>query len=134
MPVGAYGGKKEILSRVSPLGPVYQAGTSPGNPVAMASGIATLKNAARYETLRPTHRLRHETRHRAIGTGHPKPASRTSFPQIGSMWTFFFNAEPVTNLTIASKSDTAASPNSSSACSTAASIWRAASTRRTSSR
>ena len=42
MPVGAFGGKKEIMAHISPLGPVYQAGTLSGNPVAMASGLATL--------------------------------------------------------------------------------------------
>jgi glutamate-1-semialdehyde 2,1-aminomutase len=43
MPVGAFGGKREIMSRISPLGPVYQAGTLSGNPIAMAAGLKTLE-------------------------------------------------------------------------------------------
>lgn len=106
MPVGAYGGKKEILSKVSPLGPVYQAGTLSGNPVAMASGIATLK------TLRDTKPYDQLNAYAVkLAAGLSELAKQAGIPhvvpQIGSMWTFFFNPEPVTNLTIASKSDTA---------------------------
>ena len=46
MPVGAYGGRREVMQLVAPLGPVYQAGTLSGNPLAMAAGIATLKQLA----------------------------------------------------------------------------------------
>jgi glutamate-1-semialdehyde 2,1-aminomutase len=106
MPVGAYGGKKEILSKVSPLGPVYQAGTLSGNPVAMASGIATLT------TLRDTKPYAQLNAYAVkLAAGLSDLAKEAGIPhvvpQIGSMWTFFFNPEPVTNLTIASKSDTA---------------------------
>jgi glutamate-1-semialdehyde 2,1-aminomutase len=106
MPVGAYGGKKEILSQVSPLGPVYQAGTLSGNPVAMASGIATLK------TLRQTNpyqRLADLTANLAGGLSRLAQAAGIphTCPHLGSMWTLFFAAEPVTNLTTALKSDTA---------------------------
>jgi glutamate-1-semialdehyde 2,1-aminomutase len=106
MPVGAYGGKKEILSKVSPLGPVYQAGTLSGNPVAMASGIATLK------TLRDTKPYAQlEAYTTRLASGLSELAKQAGIPHvcphIGSMWTFFFNPDPVMNLTIASKSDTA---------------------------
>ena len=47
LPVGAYGGKKEIMDSISPVGPVYQAGTLSGNPVAMTAGIATMRNTKR---------------------------------------------------------------------------------------
>ncbi len=106
MPVGAYGGKREILSKVSPLGPVYQAGTLSGNPVAMASGIATLttlRNTKPYPQLAAyTAKLAAGLSDLATQAGIPHVV-----PHIGSMWTFFFNPEPVTNLATASNSDTA---------------------------
>jgi len=106
MPVGAYGGKKEILAKVSPLGPVYQAGTLSGNPVAMASGIATLT------TLRDTQPYAQLNAYATkLAAGLSDLATKANIPhicpQIGSMWTFFFNPGPVTNLIEASKSDTA---------------------------
>ena len=106
MPVGAYGGRKDILSKVSPLGPVYQAGTLSGNPVAMASGIATLT------TLRETNPYPQLNDYATkLASGLCELATQAGIPhvcpQIGSMWTFFFNPEPVTNLTTASRSDTA---------------------------
>ncbi|MFO0919969.1 MAG: glutamate-1-semialdehyde 2,1-aminomutase [Planctomycetaceae bacterium] len=106
MPVGAYGGRKDILSQVSPLGPVYQAGTLSGNPVAMACGIATLKilrDEKPYQRLQDyADRLAKALSHLASSAGIPH-----SLPHIGSMWTLFFNPEPVTNLAEATRSDTA---------------------------
>ncbi|MFO1041147.1 MAG: glutamate-1-semialdehyde 2,1-aminomutase [Planctomycetaceae bacterium] len=105
LPVGAYGGRRDIMSVVSPLGPVYQAGTLSGNPVAMASGIATLKTL---KGTNPYPRLEQVTGEltsklsklaTAAGLDH-------TVPQVGSMFTLFFNPEIVSNYTIAVKSDT----------------------------
>lgn len=106
MPVGAYGGRADLMRLVAPEGPVYQAGTLAGNPVAMAAGFATLRQTERpgfYEALeRRTARLvagigdaarRHGV---AITTGHA-----------GSLWGVYFTAGPVRNFAEAKRSDTA---------------------------
>ena len=107
LPVGAYGGRADIMNVVSPVGPVYQAGTLSGNPVAMASGIATLK---RLKESNPYPQL--ESMTKSLVTGLSKLATKAgiphTIPQVGSMFTFFFNPSVVTNLEIASKSDTKA--------------------------
>jgi glutamate-1-semialdehyde 2,1-aminomutase len=107
MPVGAYGGRAEIMNVVSPLGPVYQAGTLSGNPVAMASGIATLKTL---KESNPYPKLESITQ--TLVQGLSKIATEAgiphTIPRVGSMFTLFFNPEPVTNLATASKSDTKA--------------------------
>jgi glutamate-1-semialdehyde 2,1-aminomutase len=105
LPVGAYGGRADIMRIVSPLGPVYQAGTLSGNPVAMASGLATLKilrETNPYPKLEEwTRRLTKGLSARAAAAGLPH-----SVPQIGSMFTLFFNPEVVTNFSTAVNSDT----------------------------
>lgn len=105
MPVGAYGGRKDVMSRISPLGPVYQAGTLSGNPVAMACGIATLtalKETNPYPHLaQETARLVAGLQQAAADAGLPHSAS-----QVGSMFTLFFTDEIVTNYKQASTSDT----------------------------
>ena len=105
LPVGAYGGRRDIMSVVSPLGPVYQAGTLSGNPVAMASGIATLKTL---KGTNPYPRLEQVTGE--LTSKLSKLATTAGLdhtvPQVGSMFTLFFNPEIVTNYTIAVKSDT----------------------------
>ena len=92
---------------VSPLGPVYQAGTLSGNPVAMASGIATLKVL---KESNPYPRLDSLTQ--TLVQGLAKIAVdagiANTIPRVGSMFTLFFNPDTVTNLTTASKSDTKA--------------------------
>ena len=104
LPVGAYGGRAEIMNVVSPVGPVYQAVTPSGNPVAMASGIATL---TRLKESNPYPQLESITT--SLVTGLSKLATDAgiphTIPQVGSMFTFFFNPHVVTNLEIASKSD-----------------------------
>ena len=107
LPVGAYGGRSDIMSVVSPLGPVYQAGTLSGNPVAMASGIATLK------TLKESNPYPHlESLTRKLTTGLSELARKAGIahtvPRVGSMFTFFFNPATITNLGTASNSDTKA--------------------------
>jgi glutamate-1-semialdehyde 2,1-aminomutase len=106
MPVGAYGGRKDVMQNVSPVGPVYQAGTLSGNPVAMACGIATLrtlKSESPYPRLaQRTERLCASLVQAAQQAGLPH-----SCAQVGSMFTFFFNRERVTDYETAKRSDTA---------------------------
>lgn len=105
MPVGAYGGKAEILRKVSPVGPVYQAGTLSGNPVAMAAGIAMLtmlKQRNPYPRLAElTQRLAEGLSTRATAAGIPHTC-----PHVGSMVTLFFGPDPVVDLQTATHSDT----------------------------
>jgi glutamate-1-semialdehyde 2,1-aminomutase len=106
LPVGAYGGKKEIMDSVSPLGKVYQAGTLSGNPLAMAAGLAMLKylkqNPKLYQQLdRNTNTLAEEIR----GQCREKGLNYT-VNQIGSMFTVFFTGQRVIDLDSAKSSDT----------------------------
>lgn len=105
MPVGAYGGKAEILRKVSPVGPVYQAGTLSGNPVAMAAGIAMLtmlKQRNPYPRLAElTQQLAEGLSTRATAAGIPHTC-----PHVGSMVTLFFGPDPVVDLQTATHSDT----------------------------
>ncbi len=101
-PVGAYGGRADIMKQVMPAGPVFQAGTLSGNPVAMAAGVATLrelKENSPYEYLeRITKRLCDGLAAAAKEAKIPHQLNR-----VGSMWTFFFTGEPVTDLDSAKK-------------------------------
>ena len=104
-PVGAYGGRADIMKKIMPAGPVFQAGTLSGNPVAMAAGIATLKvlqEQSPYAALdQATKQLCDGLREAAAAAGIPHTINR-----VGSMWTLFFAAYPVTDLDSASKCDT----------------------------
>jgi glutamate-1-semialdehyde 2,1-aminomutase len=105
-PVGAYGGRADIMKKVMPAGPVFQAGTLSGNPVAMAAGIATLRELkenppyARLEQL--SRELEDGLRAAATEAGVPH-----QFNRVGSMWTLFFTGTPVVDLDTAKTSDTA---------------------------
>ena len=106
MPVGAYGGRADVMNSISPLGPVYQAGTLSGNPVAMACGIATLK------VLRETNpypQLEETTARLVRGLDEAATAAGVphSVAQIGSMFTLFFNPERVTSYGVSARNDTA---------------------------
>jgi glutamate-1-semialdehyde 2,1-aminomutase len=105
-PVGAYGGRADIMKKVMPAGPVFQAGTLSGNPVAMAAGIATLQEL---RDRPPYDRL--EALGRRLADGLSEAARAAGLPhqlaRCGSMWTLFFNAEPVVDYDTARKSDTA---------------------------
>jgi glutamate-1-semialdehyde 2,1-aminomutase len=109
LPVGVFGGKRVFMDLLAPLGPVYQAGTLSGNPLAMAAGIATLNylqtNAAKiYPQLEATTKaLTEAVAAEAASAGVPLTLNRA-----GSMWTWFFTAGPVTDYTRAAQSDTAA--------------------------
>ena len=103
LPVAAYGGRRELMERIAPSGPVYQAGTLSGNPLAMAAGIATLT------ALTPELHRRIEKRTVALVKGLQKIANELAVPFTadcaGSMWGFFFSSTPVRNFTMAKASD-----------------------------
>jgi glutamate-1-semialdehyde 2,1-aminomutase len=105
LPVGAYGGNNAIMNMVAPQGPMYQAGTLSGNPLAMAAGIAMLKEIRKpgtYEQLEETSaKLAEGLGKAAHGAGVPVQINR-----VGSMFTVFFTKEPVTEFQSASASDT----------------------------
>jgi glutamate-1-semialdehyde 2,1-aminomutase len=104
LPVGAYGGRKDIMQLVAPAGPMYQAGTLSGNPLAMAAGIKTLEILRRpgsYEHLqRITERLVRGLLVAGEEAGHPMCGG-----SIGGMFGFFFNEGPVDNFADAARSD-----------------------------
>ncbi len=106
MPVGAYGGRADLMRLIAPEGPVYQAGTLSGNPVAMAAGLATLGETSRpgfYETL--------EERTARLVAGIGDAARRHGVPvtvgHAGSLWGVYFTAGPVRDFAQAQRSDTA---------------------------
>lgn len=107
MPVGAYGGKKEIIDFVSPLGPVYQAGTLSGNPIAMTAGLAMLRflnsHPETYSYLdNITYGISAGIKGNLVKLGLPYTIN-----QIGSMFSLFFTSENVVNFETAKTSDTA---------------------------
>jgi glutamate-1-semialdehyde 2,1-aminomutase len=109
LPVGVFGGKRIFLDLVSPLGPVYQAGTLSGNPLAMAAGIATISYLQEHAA---EVYARLEAASRAVAEGVAQEAARAKVPvttnRVGAMWTWFFTGGPVTNYDQAARSDTAA--------------------------
>ncbi len=106
LPIGAYGGKKEIMQMVAPSGPMYQAGTFSGNPLAMAAGIAMLSmlktDPSIYTTL--------EKRSAQLENGIAEIGKRLQLPlsqnRVGSMFTLFFTSETVKDYESAKTSDT----------------------------
>lgn len=105
LPVAAYGGRADLMELVAPAGPVYQAGTLSGNPLAMAAGYATISLLTR-----GLH-ARIEARTAVLVRGLTEIAARRGVPfsaqHAGSMWGFFFRAEPVRSFADARTSDTA---------------------------
>ena len=106
MPVGAFGGRTEIMDKLSPDGPVYQAGTLSGNPVAMAAGLASLEQIVEDEDLY----LRLEKKAKRLVEGLKEAAGASGIAlqvsAVGSMFGFFFNENPVKNFDDALKSNT----------------------------
>jgi glutamate-1-semialdehyde 2,1-aminomutase len=107
MPVGAYGGKKEIMEFVSPAGPVYQAGTLSGNPIAMTAGLTMLKHLNTHSEVYS--RLKEIGMQIASGMSSINERLGVDFTinQIGSMYSLFFTGEDVTDFESAKTSDTA---------------------------
>ncbi len=106
LPVGAYGGRREIMEHVAPVGPVYQAGTLSGNPVAMAAGIATLKELGKpgvYEKVE----LKAKTLASGLRAAAEKAGVKVSINQSASLLTVFFTDKPVDSYAAAMSSDTA---------------------------
>jgi glutamate-1-semialdehyde 2,1-aminomutase len=105
LPVGAYGGKASLMDWVAPAGPVYQAGTLSGNPLAVAAGLKTLEILRRpgtYEQL--------EVIAEKLASGLAAAVAKAGVPltvnRVGSMFTCFFSSDPVTDYASAKKSDT----------------------------
>jgi glutamate-1-semialdehyde 2,1-aminomutase len=108
LPCGAFGGRAEIMNMLAPLGPVYQAGTLSGNPLAMAAGLSTLDFLAKntdavYGQL--------EMASRAVAEGVSAVLAEAGVGvttnRVGAMWTWFFTGEPVVDFATAATSDTA---------------------------
>jgi glutamate-1-semialdehyde 2,1-aminomutase len=109
LPVGVFGGRSKIMDKLAPLGPVYQAGTLSGNPLAMAAGKATLdylraNGGEVYAQLEATSK--------AVAEGVAAEAHAADIQvttnRVGAMWTWFFTSRPVTDYESAARSDTAA--------------------------
>jgi glutamate-1-semialdehyde 2,1-aminomutase len=110
LPVGAYGGRREIMDLVAPTGPVYQAGTLSGNPLAMAAGLATLRATGEpgfYERLEELGRRWRQGMNEAASAGGVPFAIN----QVGSMASIFFTGGPVTDFATAASSDIEAFKN-----------------------
>ena len=105
MPVGAYGGRAEIMNSISPDGPVYQAGTLSGNPLAMACGLATLKVLREQD---PYPQLEEMTSRLVDGldTAATDAGLDHVVARVGSMFTLFFNPEPVTSYDVSARNAT----------------------------
>ncbi|MCA2969376.1 MAG: glutamate-1-semialdehyde 2,1-aminomutase [Acidobacteriaceae bacterium] len=100
LPIGAYGGRRDVMSKVAPVGPIYQAGTLSGNPLAVSAGLAMLRHIKAHPEIYPylekiTARL----------CENPPPGVTVN--RVGSMFTMFFTETPVTDYETAKTSDTA---------------------------
>lgn len=109
LPVGVFGGKQRYMDMLAPLGPVYQAGTLSGNPLAMAAGIATVRYLQEHQDgIYPL--LERTTK--AVADGVAAEADKAGVAlttnRVGAMWTWFFTTGPVRNYDQAAKSDTTA--------------------------
>jgi glutamate-1-semialdehyde 2,1-aminomutase len=107
LPVGAYGGPSEIMNLVAPLGPMYQAGTLSGNPLAMAAGCAMLKQLREHkqEIYPQLDKLSGELVE-GVAAAAKDEGMKLTHNRVGSMFTWFFTPEPVTDWDSASKSNT----------------------------
>lgn len=104
LPVGAFGGRAEIMERLSPEGPVYQAGTLSGNPLAMAAGLAQLREFERIDGWKLLEAQGQEFEKATRETLRDLKA-RCAFHRVGSMFCLFFTPDPVVDLASAKRSD-----------------------------
>jgi glutamate-1-semialdehyde 2,1-aminomutase len=106
LPVGAYGGRRDLMAKIAPEGPIYQAGTLSGNPLAVAAGIACLKELAKPGTYAKLEQLS-----ATLADGIRAAAKEAQVPitlnRVGSMWTVFFTGEKVFDYASAKKADAA---------------------------
>jgi glutamate-1-semialdehyde 2,1-aminomutase len=100
LPLAAYGGRADIMSQVAPVGPIYQAGTLSGNPMAVAAGIAVLKHLMR-------HPEAYDILERRAAQLTANPPHGLTVNRAGSMFTFFFTDQPVTDWESAKRADVA---------------------------
>ena len=108
LPVGAYGGSHEIMNMVAPLGPVYQAGTLSGNPVAMAAGYATVSHLRDHKDIYAKLDKTAAEVVSGVAAAANDAGVTLSHNRVGSMFTWFFTKGPVTDWDSAAKSDTEA--------------------------
>jgi glutamate-1-semialdehyde 2,1-aminomutase len=104
LPVGAYGGSRDIMNNIAPAGPIYQAGTLSGNPLSMTAGLVTLRrlrDRSVYDRLETSSRKLCE----GLASVAEEAGVKTVTNRVGSMWTGFFTAEPVVNWDTANKCD-----------------------------
>jgi glutamate-1-semialdehyde 2,1-aminomutase len=104
LPVGAFGGRAEIMDRLSPDGPVYQAGTLSGNPLAMAAGLAQLRELERTNGWKLLEELGAQFE-RGVRDALQKSKVEATFHRIGSMFCLFFARSPIVDLASARRSD-----------------------------
>lgn len=107
LPVGAYGGRQEIMELIAPSGPVYQAGTLSGNPLAMAAGLTTLRATAEPDFYERLEQLGERWR-RGMSDAASSSGVSCTINQVGSMVSIFFTGDPVTDFDSAARSDTEA--------------------------
>ena len=104
LPVGAYGGSREIMNNIAPAGPVYQAGTLSGNPLSMTAGLVTLRrlrNTSVYDQLEATSKKLCDR----LAAAAQEAGVSTVTNRVGSMWTSFFTTEPVVDWETANRSN-----------------------------
>ncbi|HEX5229736.1 MAG TPA: aminotransferase class III-fold pyridoxal phosphate-dependent enzyme, partial [Bryobacteraceae bacterium] len=99
MPLAAYGGRADIMGKIAPTGPIYQAGTLSGNPMAVSAGIAMLRHLKSHPEV-------YETVERRAAQLGENPPPGVTVNRVGSMFTFFFTDRPVTNWESAKQCDT----------------------------
>ena len=99
LPMAAYGGRADVMNKVAPVGPIYQAGTLSGNPLAVSAGIAMLRHLKSHPEI-------YETVERRTAQLASQVPPGITINRVGSMFTFFFSSEPVTDWESAKRSDT----------------------------
>jgi len=104
LPVGAYGGKREIMQRIAPVGDIYQAGTLSGNPLAMAAGLATLK-LLQSQTIYADLENKADLLFNGLAQAMQSAGIDATLNRVGSMGSFFFTPDPVVDFASAKKSN-----------------------------